>query len=188
MIIAVDVDDVLADTLVSFIEFYNQHYQAKHQYTDFLTYNFEDVLKLDTRQVQERILAFYNSSYDIQPVSGAKEALSELSKSHRLEVITARVAGLENITARWIEKYFPGIFSGLHFGHNHFVGCGRKTKAEICREIGAKWLIDDIVENLIPCEASGVKPIVFDRPWNREHLQCQKFSRASEWATVRELL
>jgi hypothetical protein len=85
-----------------------------------------------------------------------------------LHIVTARLTRLEEVTKKWIDTYFPNIFHEMHFG-NHFSTSGKsRSKSQMCREIGAKLLIDDSLVYAQQCIKEGIKVILFgDYPWNR---------------------
>lgn len=103
-------------------------------------------------------------------VAAANETLSSLAPRFRFAVVTSRQAAVEGATRSWLERQFPGIFESVHFG-NHYASDGSpaRSKAEICKEIGAVALIDDSRHHALECARAGLKCVILfgDYSWNR---------------------
>ncbi len=57
----------------------------------------------------------------------------------------------QDLTRRWLSSHFPDTFDAFLFG-NHYSTTGQKrTKADMCKDVGAVALIDDSVK----CVSSG---------------------------------
>lgn len=120
---------------------------------------------------------FFESPYfkeQIDPLPGAYEALLQLKQRYNLHIITSRQHKLEDITKKWIHTHFPDIFSELHFG-NHYATEGKKrSKPEMCREIGAKLLIDDSLVYATQCVQAGIPVVLFGNyAWNQTNSMLQ---------------
>jgi predicted amidohydrolase/uncharacterized HAD superfamily protein len=102
------------------------------------------------------------------PVTDAFRILNQLKNDYELHIVTARLTRLEEVTKRWINTHFPNIFHEIHFG-NHYSTSGKsRSKSQMCKEIGAKLLIDDSLVYAQQCIKEGIKVILFgDYPWNR---------------------
>lgn len=103
-------------------------------------------------------------------MAAANETLSSLAPRFRFAVVTSRQAAVEGATRSWLERQFPGIFESVHFG-NHYAldGTPARSKAEICKEIGAVALIDDSRHHALECARAGLKCVILfgDYSWNR---------------------
>ena len=167
--IAVDVDDVLAEHAEAFIVFSNQNYGTNitlEDYSDDWRNIWTDV---DDDEVYRRAMEFLTteSVYNFEPKEGALEVLKELSKTSELFIVTARPSHLTEITTKWVDKHFNGIFKGVHMVPI-WEPDNTVTKADICNQIGAKYLIDDNVEHCNIAHDGGMRSIIFgDYTWNR---------------------
>jgi len=120
----------------------------------------------------------------IPPVPGALEALRRLKAlGLRPECVTTRSELLRGPTERYLERFFPGLISRVHF-------VLVRQKGLICKNIGARLLIDDQLQNVADAIACGVHAIIFDLDrkyvWNHsndEHLQ-KHAGRIHTWAQV----
>lgn len=86
-------------------------------------------------------------------IDGAQEALRELSQHFRLYLITSRQHCIAEETQRWIEEHFAGVFEDMLFG-NHYGRSGvKRTKLDMCLEVGAIALVDDSTAYALQCAA-----------------------------------
>jgi hypothetical protein len=87
--------------------------------------------------------------------------------------VTSRQNTLQEITKQWIDAHFPSVFEGVHFG-NHYASDGSpsRSKAEICKELGAVALIDDSRHHAVSAAKAGVPLVILfgDYGWNKPSL------------------
>lgn len=92
---------------------------------------------------------------------------------------------------QFINKYYPGIFSRIMMG-NHYGREGvKKSKPEMCKELGAVLLIDDSLDYARQCAESNLNAILFgDYPWNKlenEDLH-ENIVRVAHWKEVEQAI
>ena len=195
-VLAVDFDEVCVGYLPAFIAFNNARYGTNLKLEDFTSYMFWEVpgCKLATREdATARVYEFHDSDFfgTVQPIPGALAGLRELARWYELHVVTSRQNDIAQRTLECIDKYFPGVFSGVHFG-NHFGTSGTKvSKPEMCARIGAVALVDDSLDYAKQCAKAGVRTLLFgDYNWNRsnDQLDSPLIVRVADWNAVgREL-
>ncbi|MCX6748278.1 MAG: HAD hydrolase-like protein [Candidatus Pacearchaeota archaeon] len=189
MKIAVDLDDTLADSVTSFIDFYNQKYKPTLKYEDFTAYTLNEINGMPKEEENKILEEFDNSEYydKIKPLKEAIEAIKELSKKHEIIVVTSRPEKFEKRTRIWINKYLPEIKNILFVRKvYHEIP---KTKAEVCREINAEVLIDDNLTHAHDCEKEGIRSILIDYPWNRDNMPNSKLiHRVKSWAEIIKII
>ena len=171
MHIAVDLDEVLAETLDSIIIFHNKRYGTFHRKEQFLRYAFWTVWGGTRKQAIQKVHDFFCTpeADSIQPVEGARQTLTALRKAGcRFSVVTARPDAFLSVTERWVERHFPDLFSGIYFT-NHFGQTGSvKRKVDVCEELGARVLVEDDLRHVSDCLATDIRVLLFDRPWNQK--------------------
>lgn len=188
--IAIDIDDVLADS------------------TDALRLVVNKRLNLDLSPEDYRIEADYPKYYEsvwqqngiggkityaelesgmiqdqshIVPHRDARLALRELAKRYRLIVMTSRPASWRKATERWLRRYFPDTFEEILFTEE----TDGKSKGWLCNKCGADWLIDDNVEHAQSAIDAGVEVILFgDYGWH--HKVPPHMHRRRSWKQVLE--
>lgn len=173
-IVAVDIDEVLALFIPTLADFHNEHY-GKGQTTltaeSFVSYEFHNVWGGSKEECSDIMDHFFDSDHfksRVNPVPKAFEVLSELKQTYDLHIVTARQHKVEDLTRAWIAQYFPNTFTEIHFG-NHYSRSGKsRTKAEMCKEIGATLLIDDSLVYATQVSREGIHVLLFgDYAWNR---------------------
>jgi uncharacterized HAD superfamily protein len=169
-VLAVDIDEVLAHFMPALLAFHNNVFETAYTSENMFSYNFHLVWGGTADDCSDKMDRFFSSSFfhGIQPVEGAKDALTKLGEKFDLQIVTSRQLKLEIETREWIQTHFGGVFSEVHFG-NHYAreGVSRK-KSEICREIAAVGLIDDSFSYACDCAHAGLPVILFgDYAWNR---------------------
>ena len=103
------------------------------------------------------------------PVEGAQKVLQNLAAGHELIAITARLGTARQLTHPWLDRYFGGLFSSVHFSWNEYLTVQDGVfprKGELCRDLGISVFIDDSVRTLEGCLSHGVRGILFGRIWN----------------------
>ena len=99
-------------------------------------------------------------------------------------IVTSRQHSIEQQTRAWVERHYPGIFCQIVFGNHWGVSGAKRSKADLCREVGARILIDDAVDYALQCSGSLEAVLLFgDYAWNRASPPLpQNVERVSDWA------
>lgn len=166
-IIAVDIDDVLFPANKSMMHFVNKHFGTKLTWKDYQIHApywgyWEAVWNVSKEEAQRRYNAFVNSEVMLSAtaLNGAISVIEHLEKKYDLIVVTARGDEHIDATHTWLTKHFPETFKRVEF-----IGVWSKdekvTKAQICNEVGAKYLIDDNVEHCVLAAEVGVQALLF---------------------------
>ena len=186
MLIAVDLDEVLADFMGAFLKYHNATYRTKLKREDFHTYDLWKVMGGDQSGSLRKVREFWRTEYakDMRPVQGAFEAIRELALTHDLVIITSRDDILRNVTMEWINGHFKGMFSGVYFSYSRYRNNVRKTKAEICKSLGVNVLVEDDLQYAKEAANKGINAILFDAPWNQQ--EAKGVQRAFFWEDVIE--
>jgi uncharacterized HAD superfamily protein len=155
----------------------------------------EDIYKCDSSVILERVIEFYNSHEHAAalPISGSVAVLqSLLQKGYVLDVVTSRPETVREQTHSWIQKFFPDTFRNLHFtnGFGAHTSAHKRTKSEICHEIGATVLIEDALTHATEVAAAGIPVLMPDRPWNRSEtpkgvFRIKNYQEIHDWIVTR---
>ena len=184
-IIAVDIDDVLADHVAAFVIFSNANYGTnlgKHNYDD----KWSNLWSVERDEIERRALEFHTpaSIMEYELIEEAEAALHELRKFYDLAIVSARPRHVLEATQMWLDKHFGPIFTEVHFVPYWDVE-NRKSKADICNEIGAEYLIDDIVKHCNVAAEGGITPLLFgDYSWNQDANIDNRVTRVKGWREV----
>jgi len=208
-ILAIDLDDTLAKFIPSLINFHNEAFSTELKLEDFYSYDFDEVWGGTKEETLDKMDKFFESDHfknDMRPYPQAKRVLLQLKKSFDLKIVTSRQHFLEEATKQWLEKYFPGMFSEILFG-NHYGRSGEKrSKPEMCQDVGAVALIDDSLRYAQHMSDAGIPCVLFGNyAWNggvrkppegeepgkateQEEQLPPKVARAANWKKVRGAL
>ncbi len=191
--IAVDVDDVLSLSAEAFLEFSNKRWGTKLAIGDFQE-NFGAMWQIDDPDAAARfkIMAEEGIHGTYKSADYAETVLRRLKKHYKLVITTSRTKTIASITAEWLERHMPGIFEEIHHtgfydSIEDFYKAHTATKAELCRQIGADYLIDDQPKHCIAAGELGIKSLLFgDYPWSNEVQLNDNVVRIKDWKKVGE--
>jgi len=194
--IAVDIDDVLSATAEGFTAFSNERWGGKHLAEDY-TEAWAEFWGISIEEALKRSDEYHNSNV-ISTFSHYKESvpvLRKLAEKYKLVVITSRKRMLKELTDTWLEQHYSGIFSEVHYAGiwdadgevrstEHRLN---QTKAELARELGAEYLIDDQPKHCLSAAAIGIKALLFGRHKVLNNLALpENVIRVADWHAVEE--
>jgi 5'(3')-deoxyribonucleotidase len=194
-LIAIDIDDTLADSTESLRIIANQRtgsnlppdaYKVKGEYWGY----YERVWAehgIDTKYSFAQHKAEMEKDHsDLLVVEGAVDAVKRLSQTYQIVLITARDRSWEAATRRWLEARFSDTQYELHFIEHHHDDTGL-TKGQLCKQLGVELLIDDHDAHCVSALNEGVGAIRFGTyGWHGDDdLQYPCFKT---WAEVLEYL
>jgi uncharacterized HAD superfamily protein len=170
MIIGVDLDEVLADTISEFLRFHNykiwpitvSYYDIK----DYYIHRIDD-FKLSQDEAVKMFYDFFESENRnfVKPIWWAYDKISELkNKWNDLIIVTARPDSLKSYTYDWIDKYFRWFFSDIVFT-NHFTKL-HIEKHDVCKKLWVSMFIEDNFDYAKWIVENWIKTFLFEKPWN----------------------
>jgi len=188
-IIAIDIDDVLADHAKQFVEFSNARWGTHLSVEDY-DEHWADMWQIDNAETEARATEFHNSNL-ISNYNHANEAipvLTALSRQYTLIVITSRRLQIEKETRAWIASYYPGLFSEIHFAgiwEKIDDGAHLRTKADVCQALGVEYLIDDQLKHCFAAAKSGISSLLFGNyTWNQTDELPESVTRVNDWGEI----
>lgn len=190
MKLAIDIDDVLSDSLTALITFHNETYGSSYTDENILEFSYWGFLGAKREEANKKYFEFTDSPYffETKPLKGAVEAMKTLSaRGHELYVITGRPLFVKEKTELWLAKHFPNIFQELFWTNarldkTDYSSYWGRPKAEICKEIGATVLVDDLLE--YARDSEGLSVIILNRFWNQKAALESNMIRANDWQEV----
>lgn len=192
--IAVDIDEVLAAFAESFANFCNEKWGTNLKPEDW-TEHWAEIWKVDFQETEKRADIIYKSDVFIRVMHNpeAKEVLNELSKKFKLVVVTSRHRAVSNDTIKWIKTYFSDLFQEIHFAgiyddiEKHPLERLKVTKAEICKQIGANYLIDDSPKHCMAVAEAGITALLFgEYKWTKVDNLPGSIIKVKNWQEVLE--
>jgi len=185
MIIAVDIDEVLADLVSELTEFHNRTYGTSFTNHDYASYDLEDTwggTRTDAVQKVERFME-EGGFRRAKPKPGAKRAIDTLKKTNELVVVSSRFHTLDTTTKEWLDEHFPNLFNDVHLT-NHYGNGAKRKKSDVCHETGATHLIEDNLEMALEAAAQGIHVLLFDAPWNQHENLPENITRVQSWDDI----
>lgn len=189
--IAVDIDDVLAISASNFLDYSNSKWGTRLTIDDF-DEDWAAMWKIDREAEIERAKQVIDDKVfnTHKHFEEATPVLRKLVKNFKLVVATSRTKTIAGDTLEWIEKHFPGIFAEVHYAgiwddmekrHEAY----KKTKADLAKQIGADYLIDDQPKHCIAAADVGITTLLFgDYPWNRHAKLSNGVARVHDWSEI----
>lgn len=166
MIIATDLDSVLNNLLVTWLDAYNQDHNDTVTCDDIKTWNTHLYVKCG-----ERIYNYLTPELltRCSPMPGAVEVTAKLlAQGHQVVVVSACGKGTFDAKKTWLKAHFPHL--------KHFIATHSK------QFVRADVLIDDAVHNLEPFPGVGIAfgTYAYNQHWTGR--------RAQTWHNVLDVL
>ena len=187
--IAIDCDDVIVPTASLIINHYNKTYGASMRLKDLYSKDLKVWHTPDDATAVKRVDEYVLSAeyQQAEPFRDAIRVIHALADHHELHMVTGRSDFLTEATHAMVAKYFPGMFASTQL--TNFFGKRPRSKAEVCRELGADLLIDDHLYHAETVAACGIEVLLFgDYPWNRADQLPSGIRRVRDWDEVARLL
>jgi uncharacterized HAD superfamily protein len=191
--IAIDIDDVIADTLGAVhiwanakagASFELHHYHTDDEYWDYYNniwarHGFEGKLVFEDF-LDEMIVDQSN----IRPNDDAKRVIKALMKKYEVVFLTARPPAVQEETRKWLDKNIDTSIP-LYLACNPILNETALSKGEMCNELGVGLLIDDNIDNCNSALDHEVEAIVYGHyGWNKN--APDSMTRCLNWAAVLE--
>jgi len=167
--IAVDMDEVLADTLTQFLSEYNREFGENITKADLVARKLVEIVPADRRARLRHYALSPGFFRDIPLMPGSRDVFSELRERYEVFIATAAMEFPSSFNEKyaWIKAHFPD------FPDSHIVFCGDKSV------IAAHFLIDDSPRHFARFAGQG---FLFTAPHNRAE---NRYPRLNNWADVR---
>lgn len=165
--VAVDVDEVLAGFVPALLRFHNERYGTSFEMSDVHSYHFSDVDGFGTEaEVAAKIQEFFASAHfaDMPVVEGARAVLERHRADVNFYIVTSRQHSIERQTLAWLQRHYPGLFCGVLFGNHYGTSGAKRSKEDMCAEVGADMLVDDNIRYITGCAAArpGMRCVLLD--------------------------
>ena len=167
--IAIDMDEVLADTLAQFLAEYNREFGEYLTKADLLQRKLVEIIPADRRERLRHYAKSPGFFRNIPVMPGSTEVLRELRERYEVFIATAAMEFPTSFNEKyeWIKAHFPD------FPDSHIVFCGDKSV------VATDFLIDDSPRHFDRFAGQG---FLFTAPHN---LKENRFPRLNDWTDVR---
>jgi 5'(3')-deoxyribonucleotidase len=185
--IAVDLDDVLANTTDHLREYYNHRFGTDIKLEDHKTYMLNDLWNCSMQKTIDIIYDFLESDYgkSIIPFAGSQYAIDILDKKYDLIILTSRPLDFSDLTASWVNKYFPNKFKEIVITNKMAKNkLPSREKCDICVEKKIDIMIEDNLHYAMQNANYNVMTYLMDRPWNQAEKLPTLIKRVYAWNEI----
>ncbi|MEI7792390.1 MAG: hypothetical protein WCI57_02815 [Candidatus Berkelbacteria bacterium] len=190
MKIAFDLDDVLTNTTEKLTDYFNHLHGTSHTLVDHVTFGLHEVWckpEEYCRTVCDDFLSLHIP--ELSPYEGAQVLLEQLSSNgYEIVIISSRPSIHFGATEAWIAKHFSGLKIELYLAGQKHLNIPGRTKAEICKSIGATYIVDDAPHHIDDCSSEGILCFLWDRPWNQDYKETDVARRVKSYDELIRLL
>jgi len=170
--IAIDMDEVMADSIARFQEWYGRDFQLELTLEAMRGKNPRDVV---APEHQPALRAYPNSEgffRDLPVIKDSQQVIKELTEKYEVFIATAAMEFPNSFLDKyqWLQRHFPFI------EWRNFVFCGNKSI------LNADYLIDDNAYNFDGFRGEG---LLFDAPHNAHET---RYRRVQSWQEVASIL
>lgn len=189
-VIATDIDEVLFPFLREFSGWHNQEYGTQLNPDDFNSYEFNDILGISVPETVHRVHSFLGEEHGflgVEPVEESKTAIAKLGEQFKIVAITARHPQFKDSSLEYLLQHFRGEIADITLVGTSATVEVVRSKAEVCKELGAIALIDDSITHVLGCAEAGIGGVLFgDYPWNQMDKLPEGVVRHKNWVGVLE--
>ena len=172
-----DYDDVIPDTIPSFVNFHNQRYGTSLRFEDIKTYWLWELgIGKDKPETMRLFQEYYASpEFDEMPlVEGARQGVLELASLSEggLEVVTSRPLMFRIKTIGLLRTRFPDTASTVHYSNDfHNGGGASSSKATICQQLELDYFVEDCFAYAESIAQRRISVLLLRKPWNERDWQ-----------------
>jgi 5'(3')-deoxyribonucleotidase len=163
-VLGTDVDAVIADIHTPMLRYTNARYGCNLTVNDIRCYQLEEAWHCSADEAKRRVFEFTKTPEfrAVVPVRSAVEVLTRLAKRYKVLAVSSRPSELYELTTEWINKCFPGVYSGVFLTGEYSFGGSKLRKADICRRKGVGVIVDDSFEEIVHCAQQGIRGLLFN--------------------------
>ena len=170
--IAIDMDDVMADTHAKLIQLYLAGDVPRYTLDELKEKSFHELFDADEYQALSQQVFEPGFFRDIPVMDGAQDVIADLMTKYDVFIATAAQEFPNSLREKWdwLQEHFPAI------SWRNYVFMGDKSI------LNTAYLIDDMPRNLRTFQGQG---LLFDALHNRDD---QEFQRVYSWQDVAKVL
>jgi 5'(3')-deoxyribonucleotidase len=181
--VAFDIDGVFADTMRLFLDIAHQEFNVDGiRYKDITSYNLTDCLDIEPKIIDAVVTRILDGNYSasLKPIAGAPDVLSRLGRRFGPVIFVTARPYLGPI-CDWVRKTLaldPNLVEVISSGSH-------EGKTDILLEKNISCFIEDRLETCFTLQDVGVRPVLFQQPWNRRP---HPFVEVSTWDELQALI
>lgn len=169
--IAIDMDEVIADTIDKFIELYKREHDTVIRLDEMDGKEFNELLPEEIKQTLKHYIHQPGFFRDIEVMPGSREVVKELCYKYDVYIVSAAMEFPNSLIDKynWLAEHFPFI------SWKNIIFCGNKI-------VNTQIMIDDRIRNFAGFNG---RALLYSSPHN--HF-VTGYERVNTWAEVAEKL
>jgi len=169
--IAIDMDEVIADTIDKFIELYKHQHNTVIRLDQMDGKEFNEMLPDDIKETLRQYIHQPGFFRDLKVMHGSQEVVKELCDKYDVYIVSAAMEFPNSLLDKhdWLAEHFPFI------SWKNIIFCGNKI-------VDVQIMIDDRIRNFVGFNG---RKLLFSSPHN--HLVTD-YERVNSWAEVADKL
>ena len=187
-VLATDIDEVLFPFLQEFSNWHNAEYGTDLGVENFNSYEFNDTLGVSVPETVHRVHTFLGVEHGflgVPPLKESQNAIEKLSERFEIVAITARHPQFRESSLKYLTEYYGGKITEISLVGTSATVEFVRSKAEVCRELGAVALIDDSIKHVASCVDTEVEGLLFGNyPWNQSEDLPNGVIRFNNWSEI----
>ena len=187
MILAIDIDEVLADFSAGLVKYYKKQHGIKLRNFNIDNTEWWQAWGGTKEGAIGRVYEFVHSNaiMAIKPIKGSRRGIKELKKlGHDLLVVTGRPMAVLEKTVDWLERFYPKVFRGVYSTDFHIVNKGKENKGDICARKGVKLMIDDYYAYCLEALEHNIPTLLYSSSWNKDKKLPTGMTRVNNWQEI----
>jgi 5'(3')-deoxyribonucleotidase len=169
--IAIDMDEVIADTIDKFIEIYKREHHTGIRLDQMNGKEFNELLPDEIKQTLKEYIHQPGFFRDLKVMPGSQQVVKALCEKYDVYIVSAAMEFPNSLIDKyhWLVEHFPFI----HW--KNIVFCGNKI-------VDVQVMIDDRIRNFVGFKG---RPLLYTSPHN--HFVTE-YERVNNWAEVADKL
>lgn len=195
MKIGIDIDNTIAPTFKTIINYLNKKYKVNKRFKDSKQSTGYDLFHSDFKKFYNDWMDFTKSKehHSMKPIKNSVEIIESLSKKHELYILTARASYLKYQTGMWIDKNYKNKFEEILFLDYHDDENTKPlfTKGDLCKKFNIDIMIEDDLSQarIISTLSKNTKIFLFDKnnkyTWNKERPLPENTIIVTSWKDIK---
>lgn len=186
--IGVDIDEILSETVRTFLDFYNNKHSTSFVFDVITDYHFGKLIGISLDEEKRAVGEFYSSEVarDLPTLPGSVKAIKKLAQENELYAVSSRPTQLMPLTTEWINSHYPNCFTDIILTNSHFDAT--KTKSDVCKNLELDIFIDDQIVYAEDCAIVCEKVFLMNKPWSKGTLVAPNIIRVDSWADITQAI
>ena len=181
MKIAIDIDGVLLDIMVTYCEIFNNKYHTNYIKSDVANWEFFREWNILEKEAFNIFFSIYNDSMSVPFIDkDAPEIMKRLRECHDVFIVTARSPEYEEPITKKLN--FHNIRKGIHYEDLILL---HHKPYDIKLGLDFDLYVDDNPNLVKPIKTMKNKMLLlYDQPWNRNLILAENVKRVFNWKDV----